>query len=115
MGPLSIFHRVGKDNQKIECSCNINGPKYPLMTINKELYGSRIGVSPGCHSLIKLDDHTGVEKSAWSHERLQGVSVHKPHGVFDLGKGSKSIYVIKDLIMQVLCPTIRIAWNRATV
>ena len=70
MGPLSIFFRVGKDNRKIECSCNINGPKYPLTAINREVYGSRMGVSPGCHSLIKLDDHTRVEKPAWSHERL---------------------------------------------
>ena len=70
MGPLSIFCRVGKDNRKIECSCNISGTKYPLMAINRKVYGSRMGVSPGCHSLIKLDDHTGVEKPAWSHERL---------------------------------------------
>ena len=62
-GPLSIFCRVGKDNRKIECSCNISGPKYPLMAINREVYGSRMGVSPGCHSLIKLDDHT-VSNSA---------------------------------------------------
>ena len=70
MGPLSILYQVGKDNRKIECSCNISGPKYPLMTINREVYGSRMGISPGCHSLIKLDDHTGVEKPAWCHERL---------------------------------------------
>ena len=109
MGPLSIFCRVGKDNQKIECSCNINGLKYPLTTINREVYGSMIGVSPGYHSLIKLDDHTGVEKSAWSHERLQGVPVHKPLRVFELGKGGKSIYVIKYLIMQVLGAIIHIS------
>ena len=115
MGPLSIFYRVGKDNWKIECSCNISGPKYPLMTINREVYGSRIGVSPGCHSLIKLDDHMGVEKLAWSHERLQGVPVHKLHGVSELGKGDKSRYVIKGLILKVLGTTIRFSWNRATV
>ena len=115
MGPLSIFSRVGKENRKIECSCNISGPKYPLTTINKEVFGSRIGVSPGCHSLIELDDHSGIEKPAWSHERLQGVPVHKKHGVSKLGKGGKSKYVIKDLIVQVLGTTIRIAWNRATV
>ena len=115
MGPLSIFFQVGKDNRKIECSCNINGPKYPLTAINREVYGSRMGVSPGCHSLIKLDDHTRVEKPAWSHERLQGVSVHKPHRVSELEKGGKRRYVIKGLIVQVLGTTIRMAWNRAIV
>ena len=115
MGPLSIFSRVGKDNQKIKCSYNISGPKYPLTAINREVYGSRIGVSPRCHSLIELDDHSGVEKPALSHKRLQGVPVHKSHGVYELGKGDKSKYVIKDLIVQVLGITIHIAWNRARV
>ena len=77
MGPLSIFYRVGKGNWKIECSCNISGPEYPLMAINREVYGSRMGVSLGCRSLIKLDDHTRVEKLTWSHERLKGVPLHK--------------------------------------
>ena len=70
MGPLSILCRVGEDNKKIECSRNIRGPKCPLTAVNREVYGSRMGVSSGCHSLIKLNDHTGVEKSAWGHERL---------------------------------------------
>ena len=70
MGPLSIFCRVSKDNREIKCSCNISGPKYPLTCINREVYGSRMGVSPGFHSMIKLDDHMVVEKPAWSHERL---------------------------------------------
>ena len=69
------------------------------MTINRVVYDSRMGLSPGCHSLIKLEDHTRVEKPAWSHERLKGVLVHKPHGVFELGKGGKSRYVIKGLIV----------------
>ena len=115
MGPLSIFCRVGKNNRNIECSCNIRGPKYPLTAINREVYGSKMGVSSGCHSLIKIDDHTGVENLAWSHERLQGVPMDKPHGVSKLEKGGKSIYVIKGLIVQVLGATIRISWNKATV
>ena len=46
MGPLSIFCKAGKDNRKIEYSYNISGPKYPLTAINREVYGSRMGVSP---------------------------------------------------------------------
>ena len=109
MGPLSIFSRVSKDNRKIEGSCNISGLKYPLMAINREVYDSRIGVSPRCHGLIELNDHPRVEKSAWSNERLQGVPVHKPYGVSKLEKGEKSRYVKKDLIVQVLGTTICIA------
>ena len=109
MRPLSKLRRVGEDNWKIEYSCNIRGLKCPLMAINREVYGSRIWVSPGCHSLVKLYDHTGVEKPTWSHERLQGVPVHKPHGVSELGRGGKSRDVIIYLIVQVLSTTIQIA------
>ena len=62
MGPLSILCRVGQDDRKIEHSCNVSGLKYPLTTIYREMQGSMMGDSFGSHSLIKLDDHTGVEK-----------------------------------------------------
>ena len=65
--------------------------------------------------MVKLDDNKGVEKPAWSNERLQGVSVHNPHGVFELGRGYKSRDVIIYLIVQILDTTIQIAWNRAIV
>ena len=99
MGPLSKLYRVGEYNWKIECSRNIRGSKCPLTAINREVYDSRIGVSPGCHNLVKLDDHAGVEKLAWSHERLYGVPVHKPHGVSELGRDGKSRDVIIYLIV----------------
>ena len=99
MGPLSKLYRVGEDNWKIECSGDIRGPKCPLTTIDREVYGSTIRVAPGCHSVVKLDDHTRVEKPVWSHERLHGVPVHKPHGVSDLRRGGKSRDVIIYLIV----------------
>ena len=83
------------------------------MAINREVYGSRIGVTPGCHSLVKLNDHTGVEKPVWSHKRLQGVPVHMSYKVSELGRGGKSSDVIIYHIVQVLGTTIEIAWNRA--
>ena len=70
MGPLSILSRVREDNWEIECSCNVGGPKCPLAAINREVDGSRIGDLPGCHSVVKLNDHSGVEKLAWGYERL---------------------------------------------
>ena len=70
MEPFSKLCRVSEDNWKIECSGNICGPKCPLTTINEEVYGNRIRVTPRCHSLIKLDNHTRLEKLTWSHERF---------------------------------------------
>ena len=62
---------------------------------------SRIGDSPGCHSVIELNDHPGVEKLARCHERLQGVLLHKPHAISELRKGGKIRYVVKGLVVQL--------------
>ena len=67
MRPQSILSQVGKENWEIECSYNVRGPKCPLTAINREVDDSRIGDSPGCHSLIELNDHPRVEESARGH------------------------------------------------
>ena len=74
-----------------------------------------MGDSPRSHSLIKLDDHTRVEKPAWSRGRLLGALLHKPHGVSKLGKGGESWKVIKILVVQILATIVGITQNRATV
>ena len=74
-----------------------------------------MGDSPGCHSVIELNDHPRVEKPARGHERLQGLPLHKPHGISELEKGGKIIYVLKDLIVQLFGTTIRIPYNWATM
>ena len=79
---------------EVECSCNVGGPKCPLTTINGEVDSSRMGDSLGCHSMVELNNHPGVEKPARGHKRLQGVPLHKPHGIFELGIGSKSWKII---------------------
>ena len=53
------------------------------------MQGCRIGVSPEHHGLIELDDYAGIEELVRTHEGLQGVSLHKPHGVSKLRKGGK--------------------------
>ena len=78
----------------MECGYNIGGPKCPLTTINGEVDGSRIGVSPGFHGVIELNDHPGVEKPTRGHKRLQGVPLHKPHGISQLRICSKSWKII---------------------
>ena len=113
MGPQSILSRVGEDNWEIECSYNVRGPECPLTAIKKEVDDSTMGDSPGCHSVIELNDHPGIEKSARGHERLQGVPLHKPHGISELGKGDKIRYVVKDLVVQLFGTAIRIPYNGA--
>ena len=44
--------------------------------------------------MVELNDHSGVEKSARGHKRLQGVPLHKPHGIYELRIGSKSWKII---------------------
>ena len=72
-----------------------------------------MGDWPRCHSMVELNDHSGVEKPAKGHERLQGVPLHKPYGILELGKGGCSRYVIKSLDVQLLGTVIRISCNGA--
>ena len=70
------------------------------------LVDSRMGDSPGCHGVIELNDHPGIEKLVRGHERLQGVPLHKPHGIYGLEKEGKIRYVIKGLVVQLFGTTI---------
>ena len=74
----------------MEYDCNIGGLKCPLTAINQEMDNSRMRYSPGCHCMVELDDHMGVEEPVRGHKRLQGVPLHKPHGISELGIYSKS-------------------------
>ena len=89
MGPQPVVCRVGQDNREMECGCNIGGLKCPLATINREMDNSGKRYSLGCHGMVELDDHPGVEELMRGHKRLQGVPLHKPHGISKLGIGSK--------------------------
>ena len=75
----------------------------------------RIGISPGGHGQIKLNDDTRVEELVRSHEGIHRVPLHKPHGVSKLGKGCESCKVVKMLFVQILATTIIIARNGAIV
>ena len=74
----------------MECGCNIGDLKCPLATINREMDNNRMRCSPGCHGMIELNDHSGVEERVRGHKRLQRVPLHKPGGISELG-----IYSIK--------------------
>ena len=73
----------------MEHNYNIGGLKYPLAATNREMDNSMVRYSLGCHSMVELNDHSGVEEPTWGHKRLQGVPLHKPHGISELGICSK--------------------------
>ena len=54
----------------MECNCNISSLKCPLGAINREMDNSRMRYPSGCHGMVELDDHLGVEESARGHKRL---------------------------------------------
>ena len=74
----------------MECGCNIGSLKCPLTAINREMDNSRMRHSPGCHGMVELNDHPGVEEPTWGHKRLQGVPLHMPQGILELGICNKS-------------------------
>ena len=76
MGPLPISFRVGEDHRQIKSSCDVRGPEYPWPVVDGEMKSSQVGLAPGCHRVVELDDHPRVEKLTRCHERLQGVLLH---------------------------------------
>ena len=74
----------------MECDCNIGSLKCPLEAINREMDNSRMRYSPGFHGMVELDDHPGVEEPTRGHKNLQGVPLHKPHGISELRPAVKA-------------------------
>ena len=87
----------------MKCDCNISGPKCPLAAINREIDNSRIRYSPGCHGMVELDDHPRVEELGRGYKRLQGVPLHKPHGISKLEIGCKGWKIIICLAVHFPC------------
>ena len=70
MGPLPISCRVGKDHRQIKSSCDVRGPKYPWSAVDGEMKSLRVGLTPGCHRVVELNDNPRVEKLTRCHEQL---------------------------------------------
>ena len=68
----------------MQCGCNIGGLKCPLEPISREMDNNGMRYSPRCHGMVELDDHPGVEEPTRGHKRLQGVPLHKLHGISKL-------------------------------
>ena len=52
--------------------------------------------------MVELNDHPGVEESMWGHKMLQGVPLHKPHGISELRICSKSWKIIICFVVHFL-------------
>ena len=71
--------------------------------------------SPGCYGMVELEDLRGVEEPVRGHKRLQGVPLHKPHRIYELGIGSKGWKIIICLVVHFPGTLIGIAYNGAAM
>ena len=99
----------------MECGCNIGGLKCPLVAIDQEMDNSGMRYSLGCHDMVELDDHSGVEEPTWGHKRLQVVPLHKPYRISELGIDSKGWKIIICLAVHFPGTAIGISYNRAAM
>ena len=83
----------------MECGYHIDGFKCPLVAINREMDNSRLRYPLGCHGMVELVDHPGVEEPARGQKRLQGVPLHKPHRIPELGIDRKGWKIIICLVV----------------
>ena len=97
--PLLVVRRDGQSDKRIDCGGYVRCSKNSLTAINGKVQCSRITVPLGSHSLVEFDYHMRIEELAWSYEGLQGVALHKPHGVPKLREGGEGRNVIKVLIV----------------
>ena len=65
--------------------------------------------------MVEFNDHTRIEEPARSHEGLQGVALHKSHGVPKLKEGGERWNFIKTFIVHILATTVGITYYWAIV
>ena len=108
MGLLSIVDCVGEDHWQMKSSCDVGGPKYPWTTVDGKIQSRRVGLSPRCHRVIKLDDYPRIIVSMRHHERLQMVSLHEEHGVSERRVCGKCREIIVNLLVEISPSTVNI-------
>ena len=92
----------------MEGSCDIGGPKYPWLVVDRKMKSSRVVLSPGCHCMIELDDDPRMIVLTWHHEWLQMVSLYEKHGVSEPRVGGKCREIIVHLPMEISIPAANI-------
>ena len=92
----------------MESCCDIGGPKYPWPAVDREMKSSRVGLSPGCHRMIELDDDPRIIVLTWHHECLHMVSLYEKHGVSEPRVRGKCREIIVHLPMKISIPAANI-------
>ena len=92
----------------MEISCDIGGPKYPWPTVDRKMKSSRVGLSPGCHSMIELGDDPRIIVLTRHHVWLQMVSLYEKHGVSEPRVSGKCREIVVHLLMEISIPTANI-------
>ena len=85
----------------MKSNCDVGGSKYPWSAVNVKMQSRRVGLSPRCHRMIKLDDYPRIIKSTRRHERLQMISLHEEHGVSELRVRGKCWEIVVNLPMEI--------------
>ena len=101
MGPFSIVDHVGEDHRQMKSSCDVGGPKYPLPTVDGKIQSRRVGLSPRCHRMIKLNDHPRIIESTRHHEQLHLVSLYEEYGVSELYVHGKFREIVVNLPTEI--------------
>ena len=92
----------------MESSCDIRGLKYPWPVVDRKMKSSRVGLSPGCHRMIELDDDPRIIVLTRHHEWLQMVSLYEEHGVSEPRVCDKCREIVVHLPMEISLPAANI-------
>ena len=92
----------------MEGSCDIGGPKYPWPVVDRKMKSSRVGLSPGCHRMIELDDDPRIIVLTRHHEWIQMVSLYEKHGVYEPWVRGKCREIVVHLPMEISIPAANI-------
>ena len=85
----------------MESYCDIGGPKYPWLAVDREIKSSWVGLSLGCHRVIELGDDSRIIILTRHHEWLHMASLYEDHGVSDPRVRSKCWDIIVHLPMKI--------------
>ena len=92
----------------MESSYDIRGSKYLWPVVDRKMKRSRVGLSPGCHRMIELDDYPRIIVLTWHHEWLQMVYLYEEHGVSEPRVCCKCREIVVHLPIEISLPAANI-------
>ena len=92
----------------MESIFDVGGPKYPWLAIDRKMKSGRVGLTPGFHRMIELDDYPRIIEPTRHHEWLKMVSLHEEHGVLKPRVRGKCWEMVVNLSMEISSPAANI-------